>query len=172
MATMVAAEGRSELLRGIPDFRKASESRARRCPASVNPVPAGVVRTGAQPRNGHELARELRRHSSPIEKVCWLAGISSESYSRIFSVEMDAELLQTLLLAMDSACADTESQDKALTESGRVLIALSKGCPKALGFAAGFAGSSERKRAEQLLARLEKVKMTSRLPELRYEDAW
>eukprot|EP00441_Pelagodinium_beii_P044044 CAMPEP_0197651378 /NCGR_PEP_ID=MMETSP1338-20131121/32249_1 /TAXON_ID=43686 ORGANISM="Pelagodinium beii, Strain RCC1491" /NCGR_SAMPLE_ID=MMETSP1338 /ASSEMBLY_ACC=CAM_ASM_000754 /LENGTH=169 /DNA_ID=CAMNT_0043225997 /DNA_START=38 /DNA_END=547 /DNA_ORIENTATION=- len=150
---MAVVEGKSELLRGIPNFRKSSDgySGGKRSLVNVNPVPAGIIRQGGLPKNGHELARELKRHQVAEEKVRWLATIPSDAYSRIFSVEMDAELLQTMLVAMHAAISRPEDA----AEVRRILVAVADGCPKALGFAASFASPKEKKRVEDLLSTLE-----------------
>merc|ERR1712118_610998 len=69
---------------------------------NVNPVPAGVLQRGSVPKNGHEFAREFKRAGkTPEEKIAWLAGsIPEEAYASIFRVELDAEILQALILTM------------------------------------------------------------------------
>jgi len=163
MSTVVAhpagsPTGRSELMLHVRGLRKgpAAAAVALHHSAAVNPVPAGVQRAGARaPRNGHELARELRSRASPADKVAWLAEIPEKAYAVIFRVEVDAELLQTMLAAMLAACSG-EGGAAAAAGSRGVLSSMARQCPKALGFAASFGGEPERARASSLLAALEK----------------
>lgn len=177
------AEGKSELLRGIPDFRKKTSNTSLNRVGAVNPVPAAPVQKDALARNGHELARELRRRQSAEDKVRWLADIPGDAYAKIFRVEIDAELLQTMLAAMhatvcksDSPSAnsgdsgetwtlvDSNGDEKKCVDGGEpvsvssscriTLTAISRNCPRALRFAASFAGVKERARIEELLAAL------------------
>eukprot|EP00747_Dinoflagellata_sp_TGD_P163299 gnl/TRDRNA2_/TRDRNA2_181820_c0_seq1.p1 gnl/TRDRNA2_/TRDRNA2_181820_c0~~gnl/TRDRNA2_/TRDRNA2_181820_c0_seq1.p1 ORF type:complete len:195 (+),score=48.12 gnl/TRDRNA2_/TRDRNA2_181820_c0_seq1:62-586(+) len=151
VATLDDGAGRSELLRGIPDFKKAGHAKAIQG-SHVNPIPATALQKGALPKNGHELARELRRRRSATEQVMWLADIPEDAFAAIFRVEIDAELLQSMLRAMrDASACSAEAKDGAR----RTLVALASKCPKALSFAASFAGAHERSVAEELLADLE-----------------
>merc|ERR1719421_322240 len=156
---MTAEVGRSELLRGIPDFKKRSQSRFQGV-ASVNPVPAGISRQGAVPKNGHEVAREFKKRQTPMEKITWLSSIPEESYAAIFRVEIDAELLQLILASIHSVLSQGQSEDASESDgmvvaSQKILLALATRCPKALSFALSFAGSSERKRVEDIVSLLQ-----------------
>lgn len=165
-----ATEGKSELLRGIPDFRQAlpssSSKRGGAVREVVNPVPAGVVKRGSAPKNGHEFARELKRRKTPEEKLAWMFEIPEEAFTGIFRVELDAELLQAILLSMHTALlkAAPKEEDQESGESGQALgkgcrstlAALCRRCPKALDFAASFQTAQDRKRALELLAEVEK----------------
>merc|ERR1711924_143627 len=118
-------------------------------------------RQGAVPRNGHEVAREFKKRQTPTEKITWLSSIPEESYAGIFHVEIDAELLQSILGATHAVLSqgNTEnSQDeKSMPDaSQKILLALAKHCEKPLSFALSFAASSERKRVEEIVGLLEK----------------
>eukprot|EP00929_Paragymnodinium_shiwhaense_P024546 TRINITY_DN15067_c1_g1_i1.p1 TRINITY_DN15067_c1_g1~~TRINITY_DN15067_c1_g1_i1.p1 ORF type:complete len:184 (-),score=44.62 TRINITY_DN15067_c1_g1_i1:181-732(-) len=146
--------GKSELLRGIPDFNK-TPVRGSRGFAAVNPIPASVQRQGSQPKNGHDVARELRKRAGAEDKVRWLASIPEEAFATIFRVEIDAELLQKMLEAMLQACTGaSEGREELCKASCGVLVALTKQCSRALGFAASFAGAPDKRRAEELLQAL------------------
>merc|ERR1712146_268638 len=80
--------------------------------------------------------------------VAWFGEIPEDAFAAIFRVEIDAELLQAMLLAMRDA-----TDAKAATK--RTLVALARRCPKALAFAASFASVRERAVAEELLTALE-----------------
>eukprot|EP00746_Dinoflagellata_sp_MGD_P164671 gnl/MRDRNA2_/MRDRNA2_93438_c0_seq1.p1 gnl/MRDRNA2_/MRDRNA2_93438_c0~~gnl/MRDRNA2_/MRDRNA2_93438_c0_seq1.p1 ORF type:complete len:178 (-),score=50.62 gnl/MRDRNA2_/MRDRNA2_93438_c0_seq1:99-632(-) len=156
---MTADVGRSELLRGIPDFKK--KQRGVQGVASVNPVPAGISRQGAVPKNGHEVAREFRKRRTPTEKVAWLATIPEESYAGIFHVEIDAEMLQSILTAIHSGLSQGKSEEASEGESmacasQKILVALARRCRKALDFALSFAVASEKKRMDEVVRLLEK----------------
>ncbi|CAE8589726.1 unnamed protein product [Polarella glacialis] len=165
MAAIAEGCGRPELMRGMPNFRK--ETPPETATGSVNPVPASVQRNGVLPRNGHELARELKRQPTPQDKVLWLAEMGDDAYARIFRVELDCELLQTILAAMHSAICGNAAKEATEDESGepagcaaaaaarKTLGTLARACPKGLEFAAGFAGAKERSRAKALLRALE-----------------
>merc|ERR1712146_794118 len=83
----------------------------------------------------------------------WLASIPLQNFASIFRVEIDSELLQTLLSAMFTACSSSDqgAQAAAITASWSVLSALTQHCPVALSFAANFADSTEKARTEELL---------------------
>eukprot|EP00933_Yihiella_yeosuensis_P002228 TRINITY_DN10368_c1_g1_i1.p1 TRINITY_DN10368_c1_g1~~TRINITY_DN10368_c1_g1_i1.p1 ORF type:complete len:187 (+),score=41.97 TRINITY_DN10368_c1_g1_i1:84-644(+) len=153
--------GKSELLRGIPDFRKMSGTskvvRSSQGGVAVNPVPAGIQRSGALPRNGHELARELRKYSDDESKLKWLATIPAEAFATIFRVEIDAELLQKMLSTMLAVCSDSDNPEisNRCSEARQIILALASHCPKSLGFAASFAGAKEREKADRLLKLLD-----------------
>merc|ERR1712224_316113 len=144
----VNCQATSELLRGIPTQKEDSFG-------ATNPMPARVARAGAVPRNGHDLARELRKRACAAEKVQWLAGIPPEAFASIFRVEIDAELLQVILSAMFAACSSNGSNDQehtaAAAASSSVLSSLAQHCPTALSFAANFADTAERAKTEELL---------------------
>jgi hypothetical protein len=146
----IDGRGTSELLRGIPTQKEESLG-------ATNPIPASAIRAGGLPRNGDALGRELRKLAGPSEKVRWLAGIPPEAFASIFRVEIDAELLQTMLAAMLAACKsadDTDSisdnsKDCIVDAAWKVLSGLVRHCPRSLSFAANFADSAERERVEQ-----------------------
>merc|ERR1712118_532412 len=128
------------LLRGIPDFKKGRQN-AFRGVASVNPVPAGISRQGALPKNGHEVAREFKKRQTPTDKITWLSSIPEEAYAGIFHVEIDAELLQSILSAIHSALSQGNAEEAAESElsmacaSQKILVALARRCGKSLDFA-------------------------------------
>lgn len=154
-----ANSGRSELLRGIPDFRKPSSNPVHRSAGAVNPLPASVARKSDGPRNGHDLGRGMARCPSSSAKVEWLAEIPCDAFAKIFRVEIDAELFQLIIAAMDDAMnATIASDDTAVGDTStlaakalRTLVAIVDHCEKAFRFAASFAGEPERAREEKLL---------------------
>merc|ERR1711904_371446 len=148
------------LLRGIPDFKK--KQSGFQGVASVNPVPAGISRQGAVPKNGHEVAREFKKRQTPTEKITWLSSIPEDSYAKIFHVEIDAELLQSILTAIHSALSqgnveEASEGESMMVASQKVLLALARRCTKALSFALGFAVPSDRKRMEEVVGLLQKA---------------
>merc|ERR1712224_392442 len=120
----VSARATSELLRGIPSQKEDSLG-------ATNPMPAQVTRSNGVPRNGHDLARDMRKRTSEVEKIQWLAGIPPDAFASIFRVEIDAELLQTIVSVMFAACSSecAEQRTDSVVACSRVLVALAQHCP-------------------------------------------
>jgi len=97
-------------------------------------------------RSARELERELRRRS-PAESVELLAQLGETDCARLFSRELDAELLRQMLLVLDEAGVAAPGCAR------RLLLALAAHCPASAAAAAAFLGQPERLTVARLLAR-------------------
>jgi len=112
----------------------------------------GAVLPEKVPRNGHEFERELRRRTTSEDKVRLIELVleKSGSVSRLFSRELDGEMLRQVLIAFDDVL------DRGAIAPGlarRFFVALSVDCPETITAACSFFDAEERKTLARILAR-------------------
>uniref|UniRef100_A0A7S4Q3U2 Dynein attachment factor N-terminal domain-containing protein n=1 Tax=Alexandrium monilatum TaxID=311494 RepID=A0A7S4Q3U2_9DINO len=123
--------------------------------ASSGPVgameQAGLPQPGkAVIKTGREFDRELRRCSSPEDKVALLLRLEDGDFARLFGRELDAEVLRQLILALDTTLGSAAAP---LGSAQRFFSALVVHCPSSAATAASFLINEERAAVARLLAR-------------------
>ncbi|CAE7296965.1 VPS35A [Symbiodinium pilosum] len=110
-----------------------------------------AARCGGQTeiRSIRELDKELRRRRTAEDKADLVIQMSSETVQRVFSREMDAEVFQQLLEALEQADRSTVPQGTAT----RFLDDLASLCPSSTSQASAFFSPEERGLITRLLAR-------------------
>lgn len=100
-------------------------------------------------KTSREFDRELRRCSSEQDKVTLLQRLSEDDLVRLFSRELDAEVLRQLILALDETLG---TEAAPLGSAHRFLSALATNCPTSAATAASFLINAERAAVARLLA--------------------
>mmetsp|Transcript_2630 Transcript_2630/g.4584 ORF Transcript_2630/g.4584 Transcript_2630/m.4584 type:complete len:273 (+) Transcript_2630:108-926(+) len=100
-------------------------------------------------RSIRELDKELRRQRTAEERAQLVVHMTSDAVQRIFGREMDAEVFQKLLEALEQADRATVPQGTA----SRFLTDMATLCPSSTTQAAAFYSAEERKLITRLLAR-------------------
>lgn len=104
------------------------------------------------PRNGHEFERELRRRTTAEDKIRLIELVleKSGSVSRLFSRELDGEMLRQVLIAFDTVLACGAI---APGLARRFFVALATDCPETITAACSFFDAEERSTLARILAR-------------------
>mmetsp|Transcript_15974 Transcript_15974/g.30059 ORF Transcript_15974/g.30059 Transcript_15974/m.30059 type:complete len:268 (+) Transcript_15974:127-930(+) len=120
-----------------------------------SPLPAAVLdkaaKSGRQTelRSIRDLDKELRRCHSSEEKAALVAQMNAEAVQRMFGREMDAQVFQQLLEALDQA--DREKVPPGTAR--KFLTDLASLCPSSTSQAAAFFSPEERRLVARLLAK-------------------
>jgi len=104
------------------------------------------------PRNGHEFERELRRRTTAEDKVRLIELVlqKSGSVSRLFSRELDGEMLRQVLIAFDTVL---DSGAIAPGLARQFFVALATTFPETITAACAFFDAEERNTLARILAR-------------------
>lgn len=103
------------------------------------------LRSQRVPKTGHEFERDFRRCADSSEMVALLRQLDGDACARLFSRDIDAEVLRKAMVALDEAPVPGAARE--------FLTALTGRCPVSSARAATFFDAEERELVARLLAR-------------------